>query len=147
MLIDKGLTLSTAESATAGRVAAEFSLVPQCGKMLKGGLICYDAGVKQDILGVPGDLIKEYTPESAEVTKEIAERLGKFITADIQIGVTGLTMPGGSETDEKPVGTIFIHAIIGGKAYPLREVYKGSAEDIVLQTVDRVARLLMDELN
>ena len=56
-------------------------------------------------------------------------------------------MPGGSETTEKPVGTMFIHTIIKGKSMPLREVFKGSAEEVVLQTIDRIAQLLIDELS
>jgi nicotinamide-nucleotide amidase len=146
ILMDKKLTIAFAESASAGRLSAEFSLIPECGNMLKGGIVCYDACIKQDILGVPKEVIEEYTPESAEVTKELAERMQDFIKADIQVAITGLTTPGGSETPEKPVGTMFIHAIIQGKPFAVREVYKGEAEDIVLQTVDRVAQLLIDEL-
>lgn len=69
LLIANRLTLAFAESATAGRAAAEFSLVKNAGKLLKGGLVCYDACLKEDILGVPSELIKKYTPESAEVTR------------------------------------------------------------------------------
>jgi nicotinamide-nucleotide amidase len=147
LLLDKELTIAFAESATAGRLSAEFSLIPNCGKTLRGGLVCYDASVKQDILGVPGEIIEQYTPESAEVTKALAEKLQPFLKADIHVAVTGLTMPGGSETGEKPVGTMFIHAIIKDKPIALKEIYNGSAEEIVLQTVDRVAMLLIDELN
>jgi nicotinamide-nucleotide amidase len=139
------LTMSFAESATAGRLAAEFALIPECGDILKGGIVCYDACIKQDVLGVPEEMVEKYTPESAEVTKELAERIGNFMRADIQVAITGLTMPGGSETKEKPVGTMFIHAIIKGKHIALREVFKGSAEEIVLQTIDRVAQLIIDE--
>jgi nicotinamide-nucleotide amidase len=147
VLLDKELTLAFAESATAGRLSSEFSLIPNCGKTLRGGLVCYDAGVKLDILGVPKEVVEKYTPESAEVTKELAERMQSFLPADIQVAVTGLTMPGGSETEDKPVGTMFIHAIISGKSIALREVYKGSPEEIVLQTVERVAQLLINELS
>jgi nicotinamide-nucleotide amidase len=146
VLTDHKLTIAFVESATAGRLCAEYSLIPECGKMLKGGLVCYDACIKQDVLGVPQEVINEYTPESAEVTREIAERLQQLIKADVYVGVTGLTMPGGSETPEKPVGTMFIHAIIKGKPFAIREVYKGDPEQIVLFTVDRVAQLLIDEL-
>jgi nicotinamide-nucleotide amidase len=146
ILMEKKLTIAFAESASAGRLSAEFSLVPECGNMLKGGLVCYDACIKQDVLGVPKEVIEKYTPESAEVTKELAERMQDFIKADIQVAVTGLTTPGGSETPEKPVGTMFIHAIISGKPFAVREVYTGGPEEIVLQTVERVAQLLIDEL-
>jgi nicotinamide-nucleotide amidase len=147
LLKQQQLTISFAESATAGRVCAEFALIPECGDILKGGIVCYDACIKQDVLGVPEALINRYTPESAEVTKELSERLGKLIKADVQVAVTGLTMPGGSETEEKPVGTMFIHAIIKNRAVGVRKVFKGAPEQIVLQTVDEVARLLIRELS
>ncbi len=147
VLLNNELTIATAESATAGRLAAEFSLIPNCGKALKGGIISYDAGVKEDILDVSDDLVKRYTPESAEVTEDMANKLQKLIKADIYIAITGLTMPGGSETSEKPVGTMFIHAIMNGKSIPVREVYEGSPEEVVLQTIDRVAQLIIDELS
>jgi nicotinamide-nucleotide amidase len=147
LLSDKKLTVAFAESATAGRLSAEFALIPDCGQILKGGIVCYDACIKQDILGVPEDLVKKYTPESAEVTAEMANRLKNFIKADIYIAITGLTMPGGSENAQKPVGTMFIHALINGKQVPVREVFSGSPEEIVMQTVDRSARLLIDELS
>src|SRR5947209_9751131 len=115
LLKEQQLTISFAESATGGRLSAEFSLIPECGEVLKGGIVCYDACIKQDVLGVPQEIVERYTPESAEVTKELAERLGQFMKADIQVAVTGLTMPGGSETADKPVGTMFIHALVKGR--------------------------------
>jgi nicotinamide-nucleotide amidase len=146
LLADKHLTIAFAESATAGRLAAEFSLTPTSGKVLIGGLVCYDANVKKDILGVPEELVEKFTPESAEITEELARRLQKFIKADIHIGITGLTTPGGSETPEKPVGSMFIHAMIGARSVPVYQVFQGKDEEIVLNTIDRVAQLLIDEL-
>ncbi|MFA6084551.1 CinA family protein [Mucilaginibacter sp.] len=146
LLLDQELTIAFAESASGGRLSSEFSLIPDCGKILKGGIVCYDACIKQDVLGVPEELVEKYTPESAEVTKELAERLQQLMKADIQVAVTGLTMPGGSETPEKPVGTMFIHAIIKNDPVAVKEVYKGNPEQIVLQTVDKVAQLIINKL-
>lgn len=146
LLKEKKLTIAFAESATAGRLSAEIALIPDCGEVLKGGLVCYDACIKEDILGVPEDLVKKYTPESAEITEEMARRLQRVIKADIYIAITGLTMPGGSEDTEKPVGTMFVHAIIKERSIPVKQIFKGTPEQIVLQTVDRVAKLLIDEL-
>ena len=146
LLISNQMTLAFAESATAGRAAAEFSLVKIAGKFLKGGLVCYDACLKEDILGVPADLIKRYTPESAEVTLELAVRLKKIIDSDIQVAITGLTTWGGSETPAKPVGTMFIHLVMKNKSIGIREMFYGSPEQIVLQTVDKVAELLLTQM-
>lgn len=137
------LTIAFAESATAGRLAAEFALAENSGKILIGGLVCYDARVKEDILGIPVSFIEKYTPESAEVTQKLAERMRKFMQADVHVAVTGLTTSGGSETPQKPVGTMFIHLIMKDKSVGVREVFDGTPEAIIMQTVDKVAELLI----
>lgn len=145
-LADRQLTVAFVESATAGRLSAEFSMCPESGSILKGGLVCYDASLKESILHVPKDMLRHFTPESAEVTRELAERLQTFIPADLHIAVTGLTCPGGSETPEKPVGTMFIHFCTRGKSVAVREVFSGSPEQIVLQCIDRAASLILSEI-
>lgn len=145
-LAERKLTVAFAESATAGRLSAEFSLCPDSGTILKGGLVCYDASLKESILHVPKDMLRHFTPESAEVTRELAERLQVFIPADIHIAVTGLTCPGGSETPEKPVGTMFIHLCTRGKSLAVRHEFSGAPEDIMLQCIDGVASLMLQEI-
>jgi nicotinamide-nucleotide amidase len=145
-LIREGLTIAFAESATAGRVCSEFALADDAGKFLKGGLVCYDACIKEDLLSVPGELIKRYTPESEEVTEAAAVGLKKLIPADIHVAITGLTSPGGSETPEKPVGTVFIHGLKDQKMFSERCLFKGDKEAILVQTVERVAGLLLERL-
>ncbi|MGM9478085.1 CinA family protein [Pedobacter sp. GSP4] len=148
MLTTGGLTIAFAESATAGRLTAEFSLINDAGKFLKGGIVCYDACLKETLLGVDPELIEQYTPESMEVTKAISNGLHKLIPADIAIGITGLTAPGGSETSEKPVGTIFIYASSPwAQLFSLRLNFAGDREDIVQATTARCAELLYDYLS
>lgn len=147
LLITRKLTIAFAESATAGRMASEFSLLPDAGKFLIGGLVCYDACLKEQLLMVPGELIKKLTPESMEVTMAIATGLEGLIPASLHIGITGLTSSGGSETPEKPVGTMFIHALLHGKAlFSERVLFKGSPEEIVKQTTEYTASLLVNSL-
>jgi len=143
-LADHNLSITFAESATAGALCVSFSLAPESGKILKGGIICYDAGLKEYLLHIPPGIIKKYTPESAEVTEQLARRLKKLITADIYVAVTGLTTSGGSETPEKPVGTMFIHIVWGDKSLGIREVCQGDAQEIIGQTIDRVAGALIE---
>jgi len=147
IIAEHKLTIAFAESATAGWLCSEFALAPESGKTLMGGIVCYDADIKKYLLKIPEELIEKHTPESAEVTEELAKRLQNFIHSNIQVGVTGLTTVGGSETAEKPVGTMFIHIIIQGRAIPMRQVFSGSAEEIIHQTVNCVAQTLIDELS
>lgn len=147
LLLDKKLTIAFAESASAGRMVAEFAMVPNAGKFLKGGFVCYDACLKEDVLKVPQKLIEKFTPESSEVTKAITEGLAKLIKADIHIGVTGLPTPGGSETPEKPVGTMFICCIYKNKElFAERVIFDGEPEEIILRTVFHTAELLANKL-
>lgn len=146
-LIDEGLTIAFAESATAGLLAGAFSLVPSSGQFLKGGLVCYDAELKVSILQVDRSIIEQYTPESMEVTKAISLGLQKLISADIHVGVTGLTAPGGSETSEKPVGTIFLYGITGNEViFSERCVFAGNKEQIISSSIERCATLLFNYL-
>jgi len=146
LLKDKNLKLAFAESATAGRLCYEFSLTKHAGKFLKGSLVSYDADVKQDCLHVQRSLIDTYTPESAEVSEAMTYGLKDLVPADIYLSVTGLISSGGSETAEKPVGTMFINMRFDGTMFTDRIVFCGSPEEIVLQTVDRVAFLIIQTI-
>jgi len=147
LIAEKGFTISFAESATAGWLCSEFALTEQSGQVLKGGIACYDADLKVSLLGVPKSLIDQFTPESMEVTREMAYRLGKLIPAHIYVTVTGLTTPGGSETPEKPVGTMFVFILINGQPTSFRKVFDGSCEEIIRQTICATAELLINELS
>lgn len=145
-LAAKGYSIAFAESATAGRLSYEFSLTPDSGAILLGGLVCYDAALKEELLDIDPALIERYTAESAEVTKAMAQGLQHRLKADVSVALTGLTTPGGSETDEKPVGTIFAHLILPGKQVARRLQFEGPAEAILDQTVAAVAAVLMETL-
>lgn len=146
LLAEKNLSIAFVESATAGWLCSEFALTEQSGQVLKGGITCYDASLKESLLGVSRELIEQYTPESQEVTNDLALRLGKLIAADIHVAVTGLTTPGGSETPEKPVGTMFVSALISGKLVPARFCFTGHCEAIIKQTIAAAAELLITKV-
>lgn len=143
-LAEKGFTIAFAESATAGWLCSEFALTPDSGKVLMGGITCYDATLKEKLLGMPHELIERYTPESQEVTDELAKRLAGLIESDVQVAVTGLTTEGGSETEEKPVGTMFLSVVVKGKLTPRRFNFTGNCEEIIHQTVRAAAQLIKE---
>lgn len=148
LLISKGLTIAFAESATGGRICAEFALAEHAGQFLRGGLNCYDAALKEELLGVKPAQIELFSPESAFVTQAITEGLPGLIPADIHVGCTGLTCPGGSETEQKPVGTMFLHATLTGRElFHHKSIFNGSPEDIVEKTVEKTASLLIAHLS
>lgn len=137
------LTLAFAESVTTGCLCHAFGALPECGSFFRGGIVAYDAEIKKSLLGISQELLDKYTPESAEVSKALAVGLNSCIPADCLVGVTGLNTPGGSETAEKPVGTIFIHAIVADKEFAIKKVFKGDAEAINQQVLEEVCKLLI----
>jgi nicotinamide-nucleotide amidase len=146
-LVQKEWTVAFVESATAGKMSYEFSTVPDSGKILIGGMVCYDARMKEDVLDIPHALIEEFTPESAEVTRAMANNFSKMAPADVCVAVTGLTAPGGSESSEKPVGTIFLHLILPDGQIARRFEFKGSPQKIVDQAIDAAAVLILNVIN
>ncbi len=135
-LKDKGLTVAFAESCTAGLLASEFVKAKGSSEVLKGSLVVYQPEVKQKLLGVKKETLDLYTAESQQVTNELVMGLRKLLGADISIATTGLAGPGGSETEEKPVGTMFVSFLYDGKAEEFREVFKGNTESVRKQLVD-----------
>lgn len=129
-LSQKKLTLALAESVTCGLAAYKLSNVIGTSDILKGAITCYTPEVKKDLLGVSKRLIDTYTCESQEVTDALAKNLKKLIKANIYAAITGLAAPGGSETEEKPVGTIFFSVYYKGQIYNQKNILKGTPVEI-----------------
>ncbi|WP_129715885.1 CinA family protein [Pedobacter sp. SYP-B3415] len=146
VLAAHGLTIAFAESASAGKLAYAFSQTEQSGSVLKGGLVCYDACVKEEMLDIPKALIDKHTPESAEVTREMATGLKKVMDAEVIVSITGLPTPGGSEGPDKPVGTMFYCILTGERTYDYREVFEGSPGEIIDQTIAHIARSITQRI-
>jgi nicotinamide-nucleotide amidase len=145
-ILSKDLTIAFAESASTGRLIYDFTSVPDCGQIVKGSIVCYDRSVKESLLKVPSQVIDKYSAESPEVTQFLAEGLKQLIPADIIIAVTGLASPGGSETEEKPVGTMFVHGIIQERSWKSTLLFEGSPDEIIAQTIEAIAAMLLDEI-
>ncbi len=87
-LIEKGLTITTMESATSGQIASLITDTEGSSAVLKGAFItyCNEAKIQQ---GVPPGILEKYTVYSRETAEAMAEACMKAYKADIGIGVTG----------------------------------------------------------
>lgn len=107
LLIDKGYTLSCAESCTGGLIAAKLINYPGISKAFKEGIIAYSNESKITRLGVKKDTLDKYGAVSPEVAKEMAIGAAKTLNTDIGISTTGIAGPDGG-TPEKPVGLVYL---------------------------------------
>lgn len=110
-LQSKNLTLATAESCTAGLLAACLTHVPGASDWFRGGVVVYSNDLKQSLAGVKPETLRRCGAVSREVALELASGARKRCGADLGVGITGIAGPGGG-TDEKPVGTV--HLAVAG---------------------------------
>ncbi len=106
LLIEKGLTISAAESLTAGLFQSELASISGISATLKGGVVTYTADSKIHQLGVAKEVIDEYGVVSEECSIAMATRVKAMFGSDIGVGLTGAAGP--SSHDNHPAGTVWI---------------------------------------
>ena len=106
-LLERGLTLSAAESCTGGLIAKRMTDLPGASKVFRGGVVSYTNGVKAGVLGVDGDLLERYGAVSEETARAMAEGCRRVCGSDLAVSVTGVAGP---ESDDRgnEVGTVYI---------------------------------------
>lgn len=100
-------TIATAESCTGGKLASLLNKHAGSSAFYFGSIISYDNSVKEHLLGVPAELIKEHGVVSEEVACVMANSVRKKIGTDYAIATSGIAGPSGGSA-EKPVGTVWI---------------------------------------
>ncbi|MBF8457063.1 CinA family nicotinamide mononucleotide deamidase-related protein [Kaistella sp. G5-32] len=106
LLIEKKLTLSTAESCTGGELTRLITSVSGSSSYFLGGIIPYDYHKKIEILGVSEKTISEKTAVSGEVAQEMSFGCQKLFHTDISLSTTGVSGPNSDEFDNE-IGTVF----------------------------------------
>ncbi|MGG0643723.1 competence/damage-inducible protein A [Sporosarcina gallistercoris] len=106
LLTGAGLTISAAESLTAGLFTALLAEEPGISASFKGGMTVYDAEAKTKHLGIERQLIDTYGTVSAECAEALAEKIRDHFQTDIGIGLTGAAGP--DSHDGQPAGTVWI---------------------------------------
>jgi nicotinamide-nucleotide amidase len=100
-----GRRVATAESCTAGLLAARLTERPGSSEYVMGGVVAYSNAAKVELLGVDPALIEEHGAVSEPVAEAMAEGALRRFEADTAVAITGIAGPGGG-TEEKPVGTV-----------------------------------------
>jgi competence/damage-inducible protein CinA-like protein len=138
---ERGLTVATAESCTGGLLAARLTERPGSSAWVLGGVTAYANSAKEQLLGVPAEVLAEYGAVSPEVAVALAEGARARFGADIGVGITGVAGPGGG-TPDKPVGTVHI-CVAGPDGTELRALrLPGSRAAVRERSVTRAMHLL-----
>lgn len=116
LLIERGYTISFAESCTGGLLAARLINVSNASKVINASFVTYANEAKEKYLSVKEETIAKYDVVSEEVAKEMALGLKNETGANIAISTTGLAGPTGGTID-RPVGMVCFGFAINNEIY------------------------------
>ncbi|WP_225412490.1 CinA family protein [Stigmatella hybrida] len=138
--------LALAEACTGGLIAASLTEVPGASAVLERALVPYSNESKEELLGVPGALMREHGAVSAEVARAMAEGLLARAPVALALAETGIAGPGGG-SPLKPVGLVFLAlARRGGASVVERHVFPGDRAAIRQAAAARGLALFLEGL-
>ncbi|MDT4939718.1 MAG: nicotinamide-nucleotide amidase [Pseudonocardiales bacterium] len=140
-LLERKLTIATAESCTAGLLVARLTERPGSSTYVLGGVATYSNESKHAFLGVPTELIESVGAVSAEVAAAMARGARARFGADIAVGITGIAGPDGG-TSEKPVGLVHLCVTDGGQVLGRALNIPGGRTDVRARAVTIAMHLI-----
>ena len=113
-LLEKHLTISTAESCTGGLLSSLLTDVSGSSAYITYNVVTYANEIKSKILGVSNEILEKYGAVSSECANAMAIGLKRISNSDICLVTTGIAGPGGGSED-KPVGLCYVGVFINGE--------------------------------
>lgn len=145
-LLAHKLTLVAAESCTGGMISAAMTDLPGSSKVFERGFVTYSNQSKQDLLGVPSDILINKGAVSAQCAKAMVLGALDNSAANIAVSVTGIAGPGGG-SEQKPIGLVYIGVCLKGSEPVVHEChFSGSRHDIRTSTCNKVFALLIEAI-
>ncbi|MFR3912326.1 MAG: nicotinamide-nucleotide amidohydrolase family protein, partial [Clostridium paraputrificum] len=129
LLVDRKLTISTAESCTGGMIASRLINYPGISEVFLEGAVTYSNEAKERTLKVKKETLDTYGAVSEETAKEMAIGISKRTGSDISVVTTGIAGPGGG-SEEKPVGLVYIGLYYKGNVKAFRYIFNGNRHNV-----------------
>jgi nicotinamide-nucleotide amidase len=131
------LMLATAESCTGGLIAGVLTEIAGSSDVVERGFVTYSNEAKNELIGVPMEMIKTHGAVSREVVLAMAVGALEHSRADVAVAVTGVAGPGGGSA-AKPVGLVHLAVQRKGRAPVHRECRFGEIgrHEIRIATVE-----------
>ena len=140
---EAGLTLSLAESCTAGLVAALVTDQPGSSAYFLGGVVTYSDQAKRELLGVDADLLDRHGAVSAPVAEAMAKGARSRFGSSIAAAITGIAGPEADGSD-KPVGLTYIAIASASNVAAHRYTFSGDRWSNRGQAAGEALRLLAE---
>jgi PncC family amidohydrolase len=137
-----GKTLGTAESLTAGLIAATIADISGASQTLLGGIVSYDPRVKHTLLHVSQAVIDGVGVVSEPCARQMAQGARQALGVDIAVSATGVAGPLGG-TAQTPVGTVFIGCSTLAGTDVTECHFSGDRRSVREQTVARALEIIL----
>jgi nicotinamide-nucleotide amidase len=142
----KGIMLATAEGCTGGLIAAVLTAIAGSSDVVDRGFVTYSNEAKNELIGVPMQLIEAHGAVSEEVARAMAEGALSRSRATIAVSVAGVAGPSGGSA-EKPVGLVcFGLAKKGQTVISERRILPGDRAGIRAATVAHAFAMIQAQI-
>ncbi len=146
ILLDKQLTIATAESCTGGGLSSLLTSQSGASAYFDRGFVTYSNQSKVAMLGVSEQVLEEFGAVSEQVALQMASALIARAETDISVSITGVAGPtGGSQ--EKPVGTVCFGFCVAGRCFTRVQQFSGNRTQIIQASIEFVLTTLIYELS
>jgi nicotinamide-nucleotide amidase len=133
--------LALAESCTGGMVSAACTDLAGSSAWFDRGFVTYSNAAKNDLLGVPYDVITQYGAVSEPVAAAMAQGALRHSQAQIAASITGIAGPGG-ETPNKPVGTVCFAIAHQHSVHTQTQHFAGDRHSVRVQATAHIVQWL-----
>lgn len=139
LLLERRVTLATAESLTGGMVGAVLTEVPGVSAVYRGGVVVYATDLKATLAGVPGDLLAAVGPVHPDTAAALATGVRERLGADYGLATTGVAGPDPQAGVE--AGTVYV-AAAGPRSVQVRKLQLSGDRAAIRQgSVEAVLKL------
>ena len=137
--------VATAESCTGGMIAAACTDLAGSSNWFERGFVTYSNTAKQELLGVPAELIAEHGAVSEPVARAMAAGAVQRSHAQCSMAVTGVAGPGGGSV-AKPVGTVWFGWCVACQTHAERMLFPGDRAQVRAATVQHALQRLLQQI-
>lgn len=140
------VTIATAESCTGGLLAHILTNISGSSAYFDRGVISYSNKSKQEVLGVPEELLKKHGAVSREIAEAMAQGIRQRASVNYGLATTGIAGPTGG-TKDKPVGLVYIAIATKDYVTVKRFLFSGDRLTNKESTCTSALELLLDVLS
>ena len=145
LLIQKGLTLATAESCSGGAIAQQLTAIPGASSYFKGSVVSYATSAKIEVLKIDQTLISKYSVVSGEVAEAMATSVQQIMQSDFTIATTGNAGPSKGDSNAD-IGTVYIAIATPNTVFSKKFTMGNHRDRIIQKTVNKALELLQKEI-